>query len=211
MTAKLVWATPGGDDLIAFMARVSNPKNQDNKETAPKLIKYLIKHKHWSPLEMVSMCLEIETTRDISAQIIRHRSFSFQEFSQRYARVAPPEFFEFRMQDQKNRQNSVESTLDPALESALQDEVATAYARAYLAYDKMIDAGVAKECARKVLPMNSPTKLYMAGTLRSWYHYCALRCGNGTQKEHKLIAEQARDIFRSQFPATAAACFDRLG
>ena len=191
-------------DLIAFCARVSNPSNQMNQETNEKLIKYLIKHQHWSPLEMVNACLEINTTRDIAHQIVRHRSFSFQEFSQRYADPKDQgelfEYSEARLQDTKNRQNSIE--VDDA---GLQREWEWAQMRiAYHAkkeYDWAIKKGIAKEQARKVLPEGlTKTRLYMNGTLRSWVHYIELRSANGTQKEHMEIAEQCAVVIAGIFP-----------
>ena len=191
-------------DLIAFCARVSNPSNQMNQETNEKLIKYLIKHQHWSPLEMVNACLEINTTRDIAHQIVRHRSFSFQEFSQRYADPKDQgelfEYSEARLQDTKNRQNSIE--VDDAV---LQREWEWAQMRiAHLAkkeYDWAIKKGIAKEQARKVLPEGlTKTRLYMNGTLRSWVHYIDLRSANGTQKEHMEIAKQCAVVIASIFP-----------
>jgi len=191
-------------DLIAFCARVSNPSNQMNTETSEKLIKYLIKHSHWSPLEMVNACLEIQTTRDIAHQIVRHRSFAFQEFSQRYADPADQgnmfEFSEARLQDTKNRQNSV------AVENVelhhqwldAQEEVAKL---AKQKYDWAIENGIAKELARKVLPEgNTKTTLYMNGTLRSWIHYIDLRSANGTQKEHMEIAVACAKVIADVFP-----------
>ncbi len=191
-------------DLIAFCARVSNPSNQMNQETNEKLIKYLIKHQHWSPLEMVNACLEINTTRDIAHQIVRHRSFSFQEFSQRYADPKDQgelfEYSEARLQDTKNRQNSIE--VDDA---GLQREWEWAQMRiAYHAkkeYDWAIKKGIAKEQARKVLPEGlTKTRLYMNGTLRSWVHYIELRSANGTQKEHMEIAKQCAVVIAGIFP-----------
>jgi len=200
---KLMWVTPEAEHLITDMARVSAPKNQGNYDTAPRLIKYLIKHRHWSPFEMASMAIEINTTRDIAAQIIRHRSFSFQEFSQRYADVkdlGEIPIPELRRQDTKNRQNST-TDLDPELVKAFQQRTWMLFAEAQELYDDMLEAGVAKECARKVLPMNSPSRLYMHGTLRSWMHYIDLRSANGTQKEHMEIARTIADIFAEQFPS----------
>lgn len=191
-------------DLIAFCARVSNPSNQMNKETNEKLIKYLIKHQHWSPLEMVSACLEINTTRDIAHQIVRHRSFSFQEFSQRYA--DPKEFGdqfvmrEARMQDPKNRQNSIENE-NMALEDEWANKQMAVIETAKMAYDWAIENGIAKEQARAVLPEgNTKTRLYMNGTLRSWVHYIDLRSANGTQKEHMEIAKQCAVVIAGIFP-----------
>jgi thymidylate synthase (FAD) len=198
-SVKQIHSTPNGDDLVAYMARVSNPSNQDNKETAPKLIRYLIKHKHWSPLEMVSLCVEIETTRSVAAQILRHRSFSFQEFSQRYAVAPSPVLPELRRQDVKNRQNSVDD-LDDGLVRSLDLEIAKHFDDGYHLYKRLLDAGVAKECAREVLPLATPTRLYMHGTVRSWVHYLQLRCGNGTQLEHRLVAEGCREVLREAYP-----------
>ena len=198
----LIHSTQGGDELIAYMARVSNPTNQHNKDSS-KLIKYLIKHKHWSPFEMVNMCVEINTTRSISAQILRHRSFSFQEFSQRYANVeelklpSPPDL---RLQDPKNRQNSIDSEEIDKLN--WQGSIQLHYAHAYRLYQNLIKDGIAKECAREVLPMGSPTRLYMNGTLRSWIHYVDLRTANGTQKEHQDIAFACQQLIKTQFPLT---------
>jgi thymidylate synthase (FAD) len=190
-------------ELIAFCARVSNPSNQFNMETADKLIRYLIKHKHWSPLEMVSACLEIETTRDIARQILRHRSFSFQEFSQRYADPTKDLDFvlrEARLQDEKNRQNSIE-TDDPALaawwdakQKFIIDTVKQTYAEA-------IERGIAKEQARAILPEgNTVSRLYMNGTLRSWVHFIELRSSNGTQKEHMEVARECANVIAEAFP-----------
>lgn len=201
-TVSLVHSTEDGDSLIAYMARVSNPSNQGNK-CNHKLIKYLIKHKHWSPFEMVNMCVEINTTRSISAQIVRHRSFSFQEFSQRYANVeelklpTPPDL---RLQDPKNRQNSIDS--DDIDKLTWQGSIQLHYAKCYKLYNNLIKDGVAKECAREVLPMGAPTRLYMNGTLRSWIHYIELRTSNGTQKEHQDIAIACQELIRQQFPIT---------
>jgi thymidylate synthase (FAD) len=199
-TVKLVHITPNAEELITYMARVSNPANQNNTSSAPKLIRYLIEHKHWSPFEMVNMCVEIETTRSVAAQILRHRSFSFQEFSQRYAEVQlRPELPEMRRQDLKNRQNSVD---DLSLETLAECDqlVASALVTSYRAYDKLLELGVAKECAREVLPLCTPTRLYMNGTIRSWIHYCQLRCANGTQKEHQNIARGVYKLLEEHVP-----------
>ncbi len=203
MRVSLVWATPSGDELIAYMARVSNPDNQDNTETAPKLIKYLKDNNHWSPFEMVNMCVEINTTRDIARQILRHHSFSFQEFSQRYAEVAVSmETSEARMQDVTNRQNSLETT-DIQLKSwwqAMQQRVAD---DAEYVYHTALSKGIAKEVARKVLPEGlTPTRMYMNGNLRSWIHYVDIRCDKATQKEHREIAEQCKALLVTHFPST---------
>jgi len=201
----LVHVTPNAEELIAYMARVSNPKNQNNHETSPKLIRYLIKHKHWSPFEMVNMCVEIRTTRSIAAQILRHRSFSFQEFSQRYSEVySLPVLPRLREQDLINRQNSTD-TLDPSLVDSLTDNIEQHYDNCMKLYHQLLDKGVAKECAREVLPLSTPTRMYMNGTLRSWLHYCDLRTANGTQYEHKLIADEVQDIIITQFPMVASA------
>jgi len=209
-SAKLVWATPEAEKLITYMARVSNPENQTNETTAPKLIRYLIKNKHWSPLEMAGMCVEIETTRGVSAQILRHVSFRFQEFSQRYANVADltptiptPEL---RRQDTKNRQNSI-NDLDTSYIDEATDRIGRHFEEAFGLYEGLLAQGVAKECARSVLPLATPTRLYMHGTLRSWIHYINLRSANGTQAEHRSIALDCRRIFESQFPDIAAACW----
>ena len=190
-------------ELVAFCARVSNPSNQLNTETSEKLITYLIKNAHWSPLEMVSACLEIETTRDIARQMLRHRSFSFQEFSQRYAN--PVEDLEFvtreaRMQDPKNRQNSIETENDEVSENwkNKQEKIIN---DAIEAYNWAIENGIAKEQARSVLPEgNTVSRLYMNGTLRSWIHYIELRSANGTQKEHMEIAVACADVINNIFP-----------
>jgi len=191
-------------ELIAYCARVSNPSNQMNSETSEKLIKYLIKHAHWSPLEMVSACLEINTTRDIAHQIVRHRSFSFQEFSQRYA--DPAEFGDqfvirdARLQDEKNRQNSIE-TDDLQLHARWENHQRDVIDAAKKAYEWAIDNGIAKEQARAVLPEgNTKTRLYMNGTLRSWIHYIELRGANGTQKEHMEIAHACAKVIADIFP-----------
>lgn len=202
---KYVHSTPDGDNLVAYMARVSNPSNQNNTETSAKLIKYLIKHKHWSPFEMVNMCVEIDTTRSIAAQILRHRSFSFQEFSQRYAvALDKPGPLAVRRQDLTNRQNSVDD-IDPYTQQDFQIKADQVYSLAFALYEDMLTAGVAKECAREVLPLSTPTRLYMNGTLRSWIHYTDLRCGDGTQLEHKFIADQCRDLICQYFPLVSKA------
>jgi len=192
-------------ELIAFCARVSNPSNQMNKETSDKLIKYLIKHKHWSPLEMVSACLEINTTRDIAHQIVRHRSFSFQEFSQRYA--DPAEFGdqfvlrEARLQDEKNRQNSIDVDDEEELHKEWAEKQQQVIDLAKSTYEWAIENGIAKEQARAVLPEgNTKTRLYMNGTLRSWVHYIDLRSANGTQKEHMEIAQACAQVIAEIFP-----------
>jgi len=194
------------EELVAYCARVSNPANQQNHSTSAKLIRYLISHAHWSPLEMVQLVIEINTTRDIARQILRHRSFSFQEFSQRYADPTRDLGFsnrEARLQDTKNRQNSIEIT-DQELEIAWADQQAQLIRQAMDVYKWAIDHNIAKEQARAVLPEGlTNSRLYMAGTLRSWVHYCDLRRGNGTQKEHREIAESCWQIILSQFPMLA--------
>lgn len=202
---RTVWATPEGEDLIAYMARVSAPANQDNKETAPKLIKYLIKHKHWSPLEMVNICMEIETTRDIARQILRHRSFSFQEFSQRYAEVDNYALSEPRLQDVKNRQNSLE-TDDLGLMYWWEGAQKRVLDDAQFMYESALKKGIAKEVARKLLPEGlTMSRMYMNGTLRSWLHYIDIRCDAATQKEHREVAEKCRDELAKLFPNTMEA------
>jgi thymidylate synthase (FAD) len=190
-------------ELVAFCARVSNPSNQNNKETSEKLIRYLTKHKHWSPLEMVSMCLEIETTRDIARQMLRHRSFSFQEFSQRYADPTKDLDFvtrEARLQDEKNRQNSIEIN-DQKLQSDWDYQQKRVIIAAKEAYEWAIKNGIAKEQARAVLPEgNTVSRLYMNGTLRSWIHYIELRSANGTQKEHIEVAKKCAEVIATVFP-----------
>jgi thymidylate synthase (FAD) len=190
-------------ELVAFCARVSNPSNQFNTDTSEKLIKYLIKHQHWSPLEMVSACLEIETTRDIARQILRHRSFSFQEFSQRYADPTKDLSFvlrEARLQDTKNRQNSVE-TDNPALQTFWENQQNRVLDAAKGAYEWAIQNGIAKEQARAVLPEGlTVSRLYMNGTLRSWIHFIELRSANGTQKEHQEVARQCAKVIAEVFP-----------
>ena len=205
-TVSLVHTTPDAEQLIAYMARVSNPDNQDNPDSE-RLIKYLIKHKHWSPFEMVNMCVEIETTRSVAAQILRHRSFSFQEFSQRYAKVdKSPALPLLRRQDTKNRQNSIDN-LDPFTVKDFNIKMNSLFELSEALYKEMLEAGVAKECARDILPLSTPTKLYMNGTLRSWLHYTDLRCANGTQYEHKLIANQCKDLIQQQFPTVYTAMY----
>ena len=196
-------------ELVAFCARVSNPSNQFNTETSEKLIKYLIKHQHWSPLEMVSACLEIETTRDIARQILRHRSFSFQEFSQRYADPTKDLSFvlrEARLQDTKNRQNSVENN-NLAVAAWWEERQKRVIEEAKNAYEWAITNGIAKEQARAVLPEGlTVSRLYMNGTLRSWVHYCELRMANGTQKEHAEIAREIAKVIAEVFPIIKDLC-----
>ena len=206
MNVKLVSATPDAEKLMAYIARVSNPSNQDNEKYAG-LLKYCIKHNHWSVFEQSTMTLEIETTRAIAAQILRHRSFTFQEFSQRYASsndLGDIELPELRRQDTKNRQNSIDD-LDPEMVDKLNRQMITLFSSAKSLYTQMLDAGVAKECARMVLPLATPTRIYMTGSCRSWIHYINLRSAHGTQKEHMEIAEGCRKVFTEQFPSVSEA------
>ena len=208
-TATLVHITPNAEELISYMARVSNPANQHNTQTSARLIKYLIDHKHWSPFEMVNMCVSIETTRSIAAQILRHRSFSFQEFSQRYAEVTSEAVVpELRRQDLKNRQNSIDD-LDYLRQDLYSSKIQHLFDESYRLYNQLLEEGVAKECAREVLPLATPTRLYMNGTIRSWLHYCDLRTSNGTQKEHALIAAQIQDLLYSQVPNVCEAMWNK--
>ena len=205
MNVKLVSVTKpevegidNAEDIIAYCARVSNPTNQMNTETAPRLLRFLIKHKHWSPFELANMCVEIQTSRAIAAQILRHRSFSFQEFSQRYSKATEMEPLELRAPAEKNRQSSSE---------IVQDEYFNKMAAAFLEgskqmYDQLIAAGVAKECARMILPLNTQTTMYMNGSIRSWIH---LRTEENTQKEHREIAEAVKSIFIENFPTVSEA------
>ena len=201
MNVKLVWVTPKAEEQIAYMARVSNPTNQDNKETAPRLLRYLIRNKHWSPFEMVNVCMEIECTRDIARQILRHRSFSFQEFSQRYAEALDMECSEARLQDEKNRQNSL-PTQDRELQRWWDEMQRSLIAQARGVYGAALNNGIAKEVARKVLPEGlTVSRMYMNGTLRSWMHYVDIRCGEETQKEHREVANKCKAILTEQFPS----------
>jgi thymidylate synthase (FAD) len=205
-SAKLVWITPNAEALIGKIARVSNPSNEENPEVA-KLIKYLIKHKHWSPFEMASMCVQIDTTRAISPQILRHRSFTFQEFSQRYA--IPTDTFatvlpELRRQDFDNRQNSIDD-LEGETQEYYQQRIDDHFRESVRLYESLLHSGVAKECARSVLPINTVTRLYMSGTIRSWLHYVALRGENGTQKEHMSIARSVGEILDTEVPQISRA------
>lgn len=207
--AHLVSITPDAEKQIVYMARVSNPKNQDNLDTAPRLIKYLIKHKHWSPFEMASLQVEINTTRAVAAQILRHRSFSFQEFSQRYSSVDDLPAMglpHLRSQDAKNKQASHDD-LPPELVARYNRYIEELYLGAQDLYHNMLEHGVAKECARSILPLGTPTRLYMAGTVRSFLHYCQVRCGIETQLEHRLIANEIKDILEKQLPNVYEAAF----
>jgi thymidylate synthase (FAD) len=207
MTVKLVSVTPDAEQTMAYVARVSNPANQDNENYAG-LLRYCIKHNHWSVFEQSFMTLEIETTRAIAAQILRHRSFTFQEFSQRYAdssllsKAIP--LPELRRQDTKNRQNSIDD-LDQETIDLLTRQMDTLFSSSMALYQQMLDRGVAKECARNVLPLCTPTRIYMSGSCRSWIHYINLRSANGTQKEHMVVAEACKQVFVEQFPTVAEA------
>ena len=208
MEVKLVSTTEpnsflcnNSEELIAYCARVSNPENQHNKETAPRLLKFLIKHGHWSPFEMVDMTVEIKTSRAIAAQILRHRSFSFQEFSQRYSEVANIEHIELRKQAENNRQSSEDVIKEPVINNVVKHSVETAV----MTYNKLITQGVAKEVARLVLPLAAESTLYMKGSIRSWIHYINLRAQQNTQKEHRLIAEECKEILSANFPTVAEA------
>lgn len=207
MTAKLISVTPDAEKTMAYIARVSNPSNQGNDNYA-RLLGYCIKHNHWSVFEQSTLTLEIETTRAIAAQILRHRSFTFQEFSQRYAdssmlsdKIPLPAL---RRQDDKNRQNSIDD-LDPFDVQNLELQMQTLFDSSMALYKQMLGRGVAKECARMVLPLCTPTRIYMTGSCRSWIHYISLRSANGTQKEHMDIAEACKKIFIEQFPTVAEA------
>jgi len=206
MNVTFVHCSPDAENLIVKMARVSNPTNEDNMATAPKLLRYLIDHRHWSPFEMCSLCVKIDTERDISAQILRHRSFSFQEFSTRYALAMPAIIPNLRMQDLKNRQNSTDD-LDSYTSNYYVEKIRNQYEDIEKLYDQMILDGIAKECARRILPLSTQTTLYMHGTLRSWIHYINVRTDPGTQLEHRLIAEGCKQIFIEQFPTIGEAAF----
>ena len=206
MEVSLISITPDAEKTMAFIARVSNPSNQDN-DNYSGLLKYCIKHNHWSVFEQSTMTLQIETTRAIAAQILRHRSFTFQEFSQRYAKsneLGKIELPQLRRQDKKNRQNSIDD-LDPFVQQKLEAQMITLFSSAQSLYNQMIEEGVAKECARMVLPLCTPTRIYMTGSARSWIHYIELRSANGTQKEHMDIANACKSIFIDTFPTIAEA------
>ena len=206
-SVKLVSVTPEAEATMGYVARVSNPANQENPNVAG-LLSYCIKHNHWSVFEQSFMTLEIETSRAIAAQILRHRSFTYQEFSQRYAdstllstQIPLPEL---RRQDEKNRQNSIDD-LDPFIVQRLELQIQTLFDSSVALYKQMLESGVAKECARMVLPLCTPTRIYMSGSCRSWIHYIQLRSANGTQKEHMELAEMAKEVFCEQFPIVAEA------
>jgi len=206
-SVKLIQATPNPEETMAYIARVSNPKNQDNP-SFEGLLKYCIKHGHWSVFEQAYMTLEIETTRAIAAQILRHRSFTYQEFSQRYADSSllaeNIPMFDLRSQDTKNRQNSIDDVSDET-KKMYEDLIHKHFAEAMDLYKNMLDSGIAKECARMILPLATPTRIYMTGSCRSWVHYISLRSANGTQKEHMDIANAAKAIFCEQFPTVGKA------
>ena len=206
MSVELISISTNAEKLMGYIARVSNPANQDNEDVAG-LLRYCINHGHWSVFEHAFMTLEINTTRDISTQVLRHRSFYFQEFSQRYAAVTEvAEVPELRLQDSKNRQNSIEpSDADKEWLADFDRMIEDHFKEAHNIYEAMLEQGVAKECARKVLPLNTSTRMYMSGNVRQWIHYIQLRSGNGTQKEHMIIAEQAKKIFVNNLPIVAKA------
>ena len=208
-TARFVNITPDAEAHMAYCARVSNPSNQHNSGTAPRLLKYCIKHKHWSIFETATMQVEINTTRAIAAQILRHRSFSFQEFSQRYSDVSalpPLGLPHLRSQDPKNKQASHDD-LDPKIKEWFEPMIYRLYVEAQDLYQAMLDHGIAKECARSILPLGTPTRMYMSGTIRSWLHYVKIRAGEETQLEHRLVARQIKDIIEEQLPNTYEAFF----
>ena len=207
MSVKLVSITPDAEKTMAYIARVSNPDNQDNPQIE-KLLAYCLKHGHFSVFEQAHITMEIETTRDIAAQILRHRSFTFQEFSQRYAAVTDvAELPELRLQDHKNRQNSIEVSDEDTMTmiTEFNMRIMDHFIKGKALYDEMLEAGIAKECARKVLPLNTETKIYMTGNVRQWIHYIQLRSGNGTQKEHMQIALDAKEVFIKELPIVAKA------
>ena len=207
MSVKLISVTPDAEKMMAYVARVSNPNNQENPNYA-KLLGYCIKHNHWSVFEQAFMTLEIETTRGLAAQVLRHRSFTYQEFSQRYADSSlladQVPMFDLRRQDTKNRQNSIDD-IDDYVKQEFEIKIRRHFDDAMVLYQSMLDMGIAKECARFVLPLATPTRMYMSGSVRSWIHYITLRSANGTQKEHMEIAEACKKIFVEQFPTCAEA------
>jgi thymidylate synthase (FAD) len=207
MSVKLISITPDAEQTMAYCARVSNPNNQDN-DNYSKLLKYCIDHQHWSIFEQAFMTVEINTTRGIAAQILRHRSFTFQEFSQRYADTTlladDIPLFELRRQDTKNRQNSIDDISDE-IKSKWNTRIREHFAKSKALYDGMLADGIAKECARFILPLATPTRLYMSGTVRSFIHWIDLRSSNGTQKEHMIIANEAKQIFISHLPIISEA------
>jgi|TARA_R110000765_G_scaffold84599_1_gene163565 thymidylate synthase (FAD) len=200
-TSSKIEGIDNAEEIVVYCARVSNPKNQLNKESSPKLLSFLIKHKHWSPFELASMCLEIKTSRGIAAQILRHRSFSFQEFSQRYSEAQELEPLNLRKQADKNRQSSSDSFTDSLLNTKVREHTA----KSISLYNNLISAGVAKESARFILPLTTETTMYMQGSIRSWIHYIDLRSQENTQKEHREIAEGSKQIFINEFPNISVA------
>ena len=207
MTVEFIHCTPDAERLIVKMARVSNPDNADNTATAPRLLRYLIAHQHWSPFEMASLCVKIETERDIAAQILRHRSFSFQEYSTRYAVAQEIAIPDMRRQDTANRQNSIDD-LPADVTAELRERIRHTFGETSRLYNDMLAAGVAKETARRIMPLSTATTLYMHGTLRSWLHYLQVRCASETQLEHRQIADACRAIFAERFPTIAEAVFN---
>ena len=207
MSVRLISVTPDAEKTMAYVARVSNPNNQENPNYA-KLLGYCIKHNHWSVFEQSFMTLEIETTRGLAAQVLRHRSFTYQEFSQRYADSSmladTIPMFDLRRQDTKNRQNSIDD-IDPFVKQEFEIKIRRHFDEAMVLYQSMLDAGIAKECSRFVLPLATPTRIYMSGSCRSWIHYINLRTANGTQKEHMDLAEGCKKVFIEQFPTCAEA------
>ena len=207
MSVKLISVTPDAEKMMAYVARVSNPNNQENPNYA-KLLGYCIKHNHWSVFEQSFMTLELETTRGVAAQVLRHRSFTYQEFSQRYADSSmlaeQIPMFDLRRQDTKNRQNSIDD-IDPFVKQEFEIKIRRHFDEAMVLYQSMLDQGIAKECSRFVLPLATPTRIYMSGSCRSWIHYINLRTANGTQKEHMDLAEGCKKIFIEQFPTCAEA------
>tara|TARA_B100000085_G_scaffold193400_1_gene177284 strand:+ start:213 stop:848 length:636 start_codon:yes stop_codon:yes gene_type:complete len=207
MNVKLISVTPDAEKIMGYVARVSNPNNQENPKVSG-LLGYCIKHEHWSVFEQSFMTLEIETTRAIAAQILRHRSFTFQEFSQRYADSSmladQVPMFDLRRQDTKNRQNSIDD-IDPFVKQEFEIKIRRHFDEAMVLYQSMLDAGVAKECARFALPLATPTRIYMTGSCRSWIHYINLRSAHGTQKEHMDIANACKKVFAEQFPVVSEA------
>lgn len=204
---KLISVTPDAEKVMGYVARVSNPSNQENPNVAG-LLKYCVKHQHWSVFEQAFMTLEIETTRGIAAQILRHRSFTYQEFSQRYADSSllgdSIPLFDLRRQDTKNRQNSIDD-IDDSVKQEFDSKIRKHFDDSMVLYQSMLDMGIAKECARFVLPLATPTRIYMSGSCRSWIHYISLRSGHGTQKEHMDIADACKKIFMEQFPTVSEA------
>ena len=207
MSVKLISVTPDAEKMMAYVARVSNPNNQENPNYA-KLLGYCIKHNHWSVFEQAFMTLELETTRGVAAQVLRHRSFTYQEFSQRYADSSmladQVPMFDLRRQDNKNRQNSIDD-IDPFVKQEFEIKIRRHFDEAMVLYQSMLDSGIAKECARFVLPLATPTRIYMSGSCRSWIHYITLRSANGTQQEHMDIALECKEVFKEQFPVVAEA------